>query len=171
MKLALMAKAFTLNNTTPTNNNQRSSSNPNNMQIAQPSMNMDQDRQKLMVKDNYGNGNVVPAPTEGNGNGINDNPIRCYNCRGEGQHASNYTVKPRKRDADYLQQQLQITQEEEAGVQSTQKEFKFMAAADAYEETDRVKSNCILENNFQQASPSGTRSDKAPVYDSDGSAE
>nr|GFB44802.1 hypothetical protein [Tanacetum cinerariifolium] len=36
MTLALMAKAFTLNNTTPTNNNQRSSSNPSNMQIAQP---------------------------------------------------------------------------------------------------------------------------------------
>ncbi|GJX44648.1 hypothetical protein Tco_0261324 [Tanacetum coccineum] len=36
MALALMAKAFTLNDTTPTNNNQRSSSNPSNMQIAQP---------------------------------------------------------------------------------------------------------------------------------------
>nr|GEY49730.1 hypothetical protein [Tanacetum cinerariifolium] len=84
MILALMAKAFTLNNTTPTNNNQRSSSNPSNMQIAQPDMNMDQDRQMLMVKDNvgnqfrpnavhnvrnqYGNGNVVSAPAEGNGN-------------------------------------------------------------------------------------------------------
>ncbi|GKE74217.1 hypothetical protein Tco_1536258 [Tanacetum coccineum] len=36
MALALMAKAFTLNDTTPTNNNQRSSSNPSNMQITQP---------------------------------------------------------------------------------------------------------------------------------------
>ncbi|GJW16890.1 hypothetical protein Tco_0024326 [Tanacetum coccineum] len=31
MALALMAKAFTLNDTTPTNNNQRSSSNPSSM--------------------------------------------------------------------------------------------------------------------------------------------
>nr|GEY77483.1 hypothetical protein [Tanacetum cinerariifolium] len=41
MALALMAKAFKLNYLTPTNNNQRISSNPRNMQIAQPpGMNM-----------------------------------------------------------------------------------------------------------------------------------
>nr|GEU39544.1 hypothetical protein [Tanacetum cinerariifolium] len=45
-------------------------------------------------------------------------------------------------------------QEEEAGIQSTQEEFEFMVAADAYEETERVKANCILENNLQQASTS-----------------
>nr|GEW31612.1 hypothetical protein [Tanacetum cinerariifolium] len=36
MALALMAKAFKLNYSTPTNNNQRISSNPHNRQIAQP---------------------------------------------------------------------------------------------------------------------------------------
>nr|GFC80933.1 hypothetical protein [Tanacetum cinerariifolium] len=45
MALALMAKAFKLNYSTPTNNNQRILSNPRNRQIAQPSMNMGQDRQ------------------------------------------------------------------------------------------------------------------------------
>nr|GFD15683.1 hypothetical protein [Tanacetum cinerariifolium] len=35
MALALMAKAFKLNYSTPTNNNQRISSNPRNRQIAQ----------------------------------------------------------------------------------------------------------------------------------------
>nr|GFC66700.1 ribonuclease H-like domain-containing protein [Tanacetum cinerariifolium] len=45
MTLALMAKAFKLNYSTPTNNNQRNSSNPKNRQIAQPGMNMGQDRQ------------------------------------------------------------------------------------------------------------------------------
>ncbi|GJS09465.1 hypothetical protein Tco_0366261 [Tanacetum coccineum] len=55
MALVLMAKAFKLNNITPTNNNQQSSSNPHNMQIAQSGMNMDQDRQMLMVEDNVGN--------------------------------------------------------------------------------------------------------------------
>nr|GFB69359.1 hypothetical protein [Tanacetum cinerariifolium] len=52
MALALMAKAFKLNYSTPTNNNQRISSNPRNRQIAQPGMNMGQDRQIQMVRGN-----------------------------------------------------------------------------------------------------------------------
>nr|GEY84549.1 hypothetical protein [Tanacetum cinerariifolium] len=225
MALALMAKAFKLNYSTPTNNNQRISSNPCNRQIAQPCMNMGQDRQMQMVGGNVqypgvqnvgnknglivvpgianqnrnGNGNLVAAqvegnvpqnngnqircynyrglghfarnctnvgnqfiqnavhnlngtgnlvaaraegnatghnaPAQGNGNGINGNQIRCYNCRGEGHYASNCIVKPRKWHDAYLQQQLQMAQEEEAGIQSTQEEFEFMDAADSYEET------------------------------------
>ncbi|GJR83733.1 hypothetical protein Tco_0154518 [Tanacetum coccineum] len=49
MALVLMAKAFKLNYSTPTNNNQRISSNPRNRQIAQPGMNIGQDRQMQMV--------------------------------------------------------------------------------------------------------------------------
>nr|GFC20158.1 hypothetical protein [Tanacetum cinerariifolium] len=49
MALSLMAKAFKLNYSTPTNNNQRISSNPRNRQIAQPSMNVGQDRQMQMI--------------------------------------------------------------------------------------------------------------------------
>nr|GEW86446.1 putative reverse transcriptase domain-containing protein [Tanacetum cinerariifolium] len=49
IELALMAKAFKLNYSTPTNNNQRISSNPRNRQIAQPGMNMGQNRQMQMV--------------------------------------------------------------------------------------------------------------------------
>nr|GFB38917.1 hypothetical protein [Tanacetum cinerariifolium] len=52
MALALMAKAFKLNYSTPTNNNQRISSNPHNRQIAQPGMNMGQDKQMQMVRGN-----------------------------------------------------------------------------------------------------------------------
>nr|GFC94073.1 hypothetical protein [Tanacetum cinerariifolium] len=55
MALALMAKAFKLNYSTPTNNNQRISSNPRNRQIVQPSMNMGQDKQMQMVGGNGGN--------------------------------------------------------------------------------------------------------------------
>ncbi|GKG21125.1 hypothetical protein Tco_0383720, partial [Tanacetum coccineum] len=69
------------------------------------------------------------------------------------------------------QQQLQIAQEEEAGIQSTQVECEFMAAADAYEETERVKVNCTLEDTLQQASTSRTQFDNALVYDSDGSTK
>nr|GEX29256.1 hypothetical protein [Tanacetum cinerariifolium] len=46
-----------------------------------------------------------------------------------------------------------------------------MATTNAYEETERVKVNCTLEDTLQQASTSGTWSDNAPVYDSNGSAE
>nr|GEZ27575.1 hypothetical protein [Tanacetum cinerariifolium] len=62
MALALMAKAFKLNYSTPTNN-QRISSNPRNRQIAQP------------------------VRAEGNAAGHNENQIRCYNCRGVGHFA------------------------------------------------------------------------------------
>nr|GEY99858.1 Gag-Pol polyprotein [Tanacetum cinerariifolium] len=55
MAFSLMAKAFKLNYSTPTNNNQRISSNPKNRQIAQPSMNMGQDRQMQMIRGNGGN--------------------------------------------------------------------------------------------------------------------
>ncbi|GJS92620.1 hypothetical protein Tco_0799588 [Tanacetum coccineum] len=123
------------------------------------------------IANQYGNGNVVTTPTKGNGNGINGNLIRCCNYRGERHYASNCTVKPKKRDTTHLQQQLQIAQEEEAGIQSTQEEFGFMVAADAYEETKRVKVKCTSEDTLQQASTSRTQSDNAPVYDSDGSTE
>ncbi|GJY19391.1 zf-CCHC domain-containing protein [Tanacetum coccineum] len=147
--LALLAKAFKIN-TISTNNNQRSLLIPCNSQIAPPGMNTSQDIKMQMVDGNvgnqYGNGNVVTALAEGNGNGINGDPIRCYNCTGEGHYASNCIVKSRKRDAAYLQQQLQIAQEEEAGIQSSQGEFKFMTIADAHEETERVKVNCTSED-------------------------
>nr|GFA88430.1 hypothetical protein [Tanacetum cinerariifolium] len=39
------------------------------------------------------------------------------------------------------------------------------------DEIKEVNANCILMTNLQQASTSGTQTDKAPVYDSDGSAE
>nr|GEY77616.1 hypothetical protein [Tanacetum cinerariifolium] len=119
MALSLMAKAFKLNYSTPTNNNQRISSNPRNRQIAQPGMNIGQDRQTQMVGGNgnhnhIGNGNLVAAHAEGNAAGQNGNQISCYNCRGVCHYARNYTVRLRRRDAAYLQTQLLIAQKEEA---------------------------------------------------------
>nr|GEY46849.1 retrovirus-related Pol polyprotein from transposon TNT 1-94 [Tanacetum cinerariifolium] len=149
----------------PTNNNQGTSSNPRNRQIAQPVMNMGQDRQIQNVGGNgrnqfgqyagqvtqnqqgfnaWQNGriqgaqnagvqsdgnqnrlvvvpgianqsgtvNVVADRAEGIGIG---NQARCYNCRGLGHIARNYTARPRRRDAAYLQTQLLIAQKEEAG--------------------------------------------------------
>nr|GFD09912.1 hypothetical protein [Tanacetum cinerariifolium] len=72
MALALMAKAFKLNYSTPTNNNQRISSNPRNRQIAQPGMNMGQDRQMQMIGGNGGNQfRQYAGQNTGNLNGYN----------------------------------------------------------------------------------------------------
>nr|GEW33311.1 hypothetical protein [Tanacetum cinerariifolium] len=65
----------------------------------------------------------------------------------------------------------QIAQDEEAGIRSTQEEFEFVTVADAHEETKRVNVNYTSDDTLQQAFTSGTQSNNAPVYDSDGSAE
>nr|GFC30471.1 hypothetical protein [Tanacetum cinerariifolium] len=72
MALTLMAKTFKLNYSTPHNNNQRISSNPRNRQIAQPGMNMGQDRQMQMIRGNDGNQfRQYAGPNAGSLNGYN----------------------------------------------------------------------------------------------------
>ncbi|GJX50649.1 hypothetical protein Tco_0277494 [Tanacetum coccineum] len=155
--------------------------------IAQPGMNMGQDIQyagqnvrnqnrnnaiqNVRNQNLNGNGNVIAVRAEGNAIGNNGNQIRCYNYRGLGHLARNYTVRPRRRDAAYLQTQLLIAQKEEAGIQLQAEEFDLMAAAADLDEIEEVNANYILMANLQKASTSGTQTDKAPVYDSDGSAE
>nr|GFB60381.1 hypothetical protein [Tanacetum cinerariifolium] len=149
MALVLMAKAFKLNYSTPTNNNQRISSNPRNRQIAQLGMNMGQDRQMQMIEGYYGNQfRQYAGHNVRNLTGYND-VIGNQNQIGNGNLVAacaegNAVVRPRRRDAAYLQTQLLIAQKEEAGIQSKQKSM--------------------------QASTSGTQTDSAPIYDSDGSA-
>ncbi|GKC84280.1 hypothetical protein Tco_1139997, partial [Tanacetum coccineum] len=85
--------------------------------------------------------------------------------------AKNCIVRQRRRDAAYLQTQLLIAQKEEARIQLQAEEFDLMTVAADLDEIEEVHANCILMANLQQASTSGTQRDKAPVYDSDRSAE
>nr|GFB58648.1 hypothetical protein [Tanacetum cinerariifolium] len=135
---------------------ERISSNPRNRQIAQPGMNMGQDRQMQPIGGNggnqfrqyagqnagnlngynenqIGNGNLVAVRAEGNAAGQNGNQIRCYNCRGFGHYARNCTTRPRRRDAAYLQTQLLIAHKEETGIQLQAEEYDLMAAAADHE--------------------------------------
>nr|GEW33887.1 hypothetical protein [Tanacetum cinerariifolium] len=135
--LALMAKAFKLNYSTPTNNNQRISSNLQNMQIAQPGMNMGQDRQMQMVGGNGENQvRQYAGQNVGNLNGYND----VQNVRNQNLNGNGNLVAARAKGADL-------------------------------NKIEKVNANYILMANLQQALTSSTQTDKAPVYDLDGSAE
>nr|GFD47378.1 hypothetical protein [Tanacetum cinerariifolium] len=76
----------------------------------------------LGIANQNGTGNVVAARAEGTGNG---NQARCYNCRGLGHIARNYTARLRRKDAAYLQTQLLIAQKKEAWIQLQAEEFDF----------------------------------------------
>nr|GEW62097.1 retrovirus-related Pol polyprotein from transposon TNT 1-94 [Tanacetum cinerariifolium] len=60
---------------------------------------------------------------------------------------------------------------EEAWIQLQAEEFDFMAAAGDPDEIEEFNANYILMANLHHASTSGTQLNKAPVYDTDGSAE
>nr|GFA88555.1 hypothetical protein [Tanacetum cinerariifolium] len=104
---------------------------------------------------------------QGNGNQIRLGMV----ISGVGHYARNCTVRPRRRDAAYLQTQLLIAQKEEARIQLQAEEYDLMVAAADLDEIEEVNANYILMANMQQASTSGTQTDSAPIYDTDGSAE
>ncbi|GJU63473.1 hypothetical protein Tco_1245308 [Tanacetum coccineum] len=137
MALELMAKAFQLNNTTPTNNNQISSSKTLiKVQIAQFGMNKDKIDHILMVDDNVGNQfrqnavqnvghlnpngncNVVAARSKGNTNRNNGNQIRL--------------LRKKKQGSNLILRNL---------IHRT--------AAGVYDEIEEVNVNCTLKDNLQ----------------------
>nr|GFD15167.1 hypothetical protein [Tanacetum cinerariifolium] len=111
------------------------------------------------IQNQIGNGNLVDVRAEGNAARQNGIQIRCYNRRGIGHFARDCTVRPRRRDAAYLQTQLLIAQMKEAGIQFQAEEYDLMAAAAYLNEIKEVNANCILMANLQQASSSGTQTD------------
>nr|GEY77303.1 hypothetical protein [Tanacetum cinerariifolium] len=84
------------------------------------------------------------ARAEENAAGQNGNQIRCYNYKG---------VERRGR------------------IQLQAEEYDLMAITADLDEIEEVNANCILMANLQQVSTSGTQTDSAHVYDTDGSAE
>ncbi|GJW26915.1 retrovirus-related pol polyprotein from transposon TNT 1-94 [Tanacetum coccineum] len=140
--LVLIAKAFKLSTTT--NNNQRTSSNPRNRQIAQPGMNMGQDRQIQIVRGNGGNQFRQQAGQNvGNQNGYN----ALQNVGNQNPNGNGNVV---------------ATRAEGNAIGNN---------AGDLDEIEEVNENCILMANSQQSSTSGTHTNKAPIYESDGSAE
>nr|GFC82374.1 hypothetical protein [Tanacetum cinerariifolium] len=139
-------------------------------------MNMGQDRQMQMVRGNGGNQfRHYAGQNAGNPAGYNDvignqviqnavqnprvqnvgNPNdKVLQLQGVGHYARNCTVRPRIRDAAYLQTQLLIAQKEEAGIQLQAEEYDLMATAADLDEIEEVNANCILMANLQQASTS-----------------
>nr|GFD62505.1 Gag-Pol polyprotein [Tanacetum cinerariifolium] len=59
-----------------------------------------------------------------------------------GHYARNCTVRPKRRDAAYLQTQLLIAQKEDAGIQLQAEEYDLMAAATDLDEIKEVNANC-----------------------------
>nr|GFA36650.1 hypothetical protein [Tanacetum cinerariifolium] len=155
MALALMAKAFKLNYSTPTNNNQRILSNLRNRQIAQPWMNMGQDRQMQMVGGNGGN------------------QFRQY----AGQNAGNlagYNDVIGNQVIQIAVQNLRV-QNGLIGVQRNGNQNQIgngnLVAARAEGNAAGKKRQESNSKQKSHASTSGTQTDSAPVYDTDGSAE
>nr|GFB32224.1 hypothetical protein [Tanacetum cinerariifolium] len=99
----------------------------NQKEIAQPGMNMGQDRQIQMVGGYGGNQfRQYARQNAGNPAGFND-VIENQNQIRNGHYARNCTVRPRRKDAAYLQTQLLIVQKEEAGIQLQAEEYDLMA--------------------------------------------
>nr|GEW52108.1 hypothetical protein [Tanacetum cinerariifolium] len=137
--LIIFAKALQL--TAPTNNNQRTSSNPHNLCRTSGT---ESARVQLMAE--WWDSSCSE---------------HCLECKEE-------TIVPGIANES---ETGNIVAARAEGIQLQVEEFDFMAAAGDLDEIEEVNDNCILMANLQHASTSGIQLDKAPVYDTDSSAE
>nr|GEZ14015.1 hypothetical protein [Tanacetum cinerariifolium] len=138
--------------------------NPRNRQIAQPSMNMGQDRQMQMVRGNGGNQfRQYAGQNAGNPAGYND-------VIGN-QVISNAAQNPRVHNVVRAEGNAARQNGNKIRCYNCRGIGHYASNSADLDEIEEVNANCILMANLQQASSSGTQTDSAPVYDSDGSAE
>nr|GEX77260.1 reverse transcriptase domain-containing protein [Tanacetum cinerariifolium] len=150
----------------------RISSNPRNRQIAQPGMNMGQDRHMQMIGGNGGNHfRQYAGHNAGNLNGYNAvqnvgnqvaQNLRVQNDGIQNQIGNGNLVVVH---AEGNATQLLITQKEEAGIQLQAEEYDQMAAAADLDEIEEGNANCILMANLQQASSSDGSAEVHENYD------
>nr|GEY70735.1 hypothetical protein [Tanacetum cinerariifolium] len=164
MALALMAKSFKLNYSTPTNNNQRISLNPHNRQVAQPRMNTSQDRQMQMVEGNGGNQfRQYVRQNVGNLNGYNDvqnvgNQVIQHvfqNTRIQNVGNQNGLIGVPGNANQNSNGNANLVAARAEGIQLQAEELDLMADVADLDEIEEVNAICILMANLQQASTSG----------------
>ncbi|GJZ82644.1 hypothetical protein Tco_0647817, partial [Tanacetum coccineum] len=146
MTLVLMDKAFKLNYSTLTNNNQRISSNHRNRQIAQPGMNLGQDSQMQMVRvqnpgvQNVGNQNgliVVPGIANQNGNG------NVVAARAEGTAIRNNGIQLQAEEFDLMAATIDLDEIEE----TDQLSMETSRFGNSRSTSATVEDNHLSENN------------------------
>nr|GFC64276.1 hypothetical protein [Tanacetum cinerariifolium] len=123
------------------------------MQITQPGMNTDQDRQMLMVEDNVGN-QFRPNEVQNVRNQVVLNAVQNIGIENV-RNQNGLSVDPWIEN-QYAIGNVVIAQAEGNGTS---------------DEIEEVNVNCTLKDNLQQASISNTQTDSAPIYDSNGSVE
>nr|GEY14185.1 Gag-Pol polyprotein [Tanacetum cinerariifolium] len=151
------------------------------LQITQPSMNMGQDRHMQMVGGNGENqfrqyvgqnvGNMNRYNVVQNyRNQVAQNP-RVQNARNQNGQIDVSGNANQNGNGNIVAARAEGNATRHNGIQLQAEEFDLMASAPDLDEIKEVNANYILMANLQQALTSGTQTDKAPVYDSDGSAE
>nr|GEW70058.1 hypothetical protein [Tanacetum cinerariifolium] len=143
-------------------------------------MNMSQDRQLQMVRGNGGNQfRQYTGQNVGNLNGYNvvqnvrnqaiQNAVQ--NLRNELIVVPGIANQNSNENGNLVAARAGGNATRDNGIQLQAEEFDLMASTTNLDEIEEVNANYILMANLQQASTSGTQIDKAPVYDSDGSAK
>nr|GEU29011.1 putative reverse transcriptase domain-containing protein [Tanacetum cinerariifolium] len=167
MTLVLMAKAFKLNYSTPTNNKQIISSNPRNRQIARPGMSMGQDigrngrnQFRQYARQNVGNQNGYNALQNVRNlvvqNAVQNSGVQNVRNKNRLIVVPGIVNQNPNRNGDVVAARAKGNANGKNGIQLQTKEFDLMAAAGDLDEIKEVNLNCILMANLHVEQGGGT---------------